>query len=307
MNNRIAVIGDVIVDEYIYCERIKDNPEHLQGSVYNTLKKEIIAGGASAVAILCKSLNANVDLFSISGTDYYGMKLSDILGSYGINSQIRHSSYITTVKRRYVVNGKLYNNRFDDEEKKESYRVIIERWLDQLHKYSYILISDYGKGIISDFLLKHLPSNKIILVDPAIGKSWGLYEKATIIKANRKEADIALQETKKFCLLKDIAITLSDLYDRTVIVTAGEIGLYYSYNNQTHTTREHQNGFIPSIVTNVRDICGAGDTIFAVIGTLLSQGYDLKDCCQEAVKYASQQIQSIGIKPLKVIHERTEV
>lgn len=296
--NRILIIGDSIVDRYVRLKYVKNNPES-KGNVYKIEAEKLIPGGAAAVAFLCKSLGMEVQLLSVTGADEYGKKLSNMMTDLKINSPVRSSKISTTVKTRYINNDEIYPDRFDEEQIIDVPEKIIDSWSNSIFYYSdIILISDYGKGVVTNYLLNHLPRNKLILVDPCVNRSWGDYNEASIIKANRHEADLALQEVKSTCLLRDIAITLADAYDLSTVITAGNDGIYYSSYDK------EQCGHIPAIKTNIKDICGAGDTVFSVLGTMLARGLNLENACKFAVEYATQQIQSIGIQPLIPIDKK---
>lgn len=305
MKKKILVIGDSFIDVYLHLQFRKQNPE-AEGSVYNIVKEEYFLGGAAAVAMMCKSLGAEVSLATIAGTDHHGTTMANMLLERKIDGVDQNSKYLTALKNRMIIEDNLYPDRFDFEHNKNISDEIAYRFLVKAKKADIILISDYGKGICTKYLLDNLP-NKLILVDPAINSSWGRYHRASIIKANEKEAIAALQETKTISHITDYARTLADIYDRTVVVTRGEIGIQYAYHNQTATSQEHQSGFIPSLPTVAKDICGAGDTVFAILGVYLSRGFALNECCRIAIQYAAQQIKSFGIQPLKEIQYATQI
>lgn len=304
MKPKILVIGDSFLDEYLYCTYRKSNPES-DGSVYSIERKEYFLGGAAAVAMMCRSLDADVTLATLlSGLWPTGKKIKDLLYEYNIKLALQQCShYNDSRKTRYISNNEIFPDRFDEENIQT-----LNNWamictiLDKAKDSDIILISDYGKGVITEHLLNNLPINKIILVDPAINRSWGDYRKATIIKANEKEAIAALNEAKTISHISDYARTLLDIYDRSVVVTRGEIGIQFAYHNQTTTTKQHTGGFVKAVqVEKKKDVCGAGDTVFAVLGVYLARGYSLQAACEFAVRYTAQQIQSFGIHPLHEI------
>lgn len=307
---RILIIGDSFIDEYLYCSYVKQNPE-ADGSVYKIDKRQYYLGGASAVARICSSLGCQVELATAIGNDNWQGVFRRLLDEHRISwyPEIGFPQpYKTIVKTRMVVEDQLYPDRFDNEkvvpvENTLLFDMIIKR----IQKSDITLIADYGKGMVGKYLLDKLPRDRTILVDPAIGRSWGDYHGCCTIKANEKEAIAALRETNTVSHITDYARTLADIYDRSVVVTRGKIGLQYANHNQTATTRDHSNGFIPAIETQAKDICGAGDTVFAVIGTFLAKGFNLKEACEYAVRYASQQIQSFGIRSLTPLEKEVEL
>ena len=307
---KILVIGDSILDVYQHLEYKKINPE-TGGSVYTLGEYQYFAGGAAAVAILCKSLGTEVRLASVIGSDCAGIDLKKLMFKHNIDGLVQSSSFKTTIKRRMILNDVIYPDRFDDNNEKALHdTLLIKEILGDINKFDIILISDYGKGIITERLLQLLPPKKyIIIVDPYIYRSWGEYQCATVIKANENEARQALLETRTVSHITDYARTLSDIYDRSVVITRGEVGIQWAQHNQTATTKQHSSGFVPAIQMQrdkVKDITGAGDVVLAVLGVYLAKGYTLKQACEVAVEYAAQEIQSIGIQPLKRIVEHAK-
>lgn len=301
----ILVIGDIFLDRYLHCKYRKQNPE-ADGSVYNIEREQFYPGGAAAVAMMCRSLGVKTTLCSVTGVSS-GILLN-LLDQTSVEKCIIEDYYFTSaVKTRYIVDNTLYPDRFDYESIRDISVTMADHYTRMMNGYDVILICDYGKGVITQYLLDNIPKSKLVLVDPAIGRSWGDYSCATIIKSNELEAIAALQETSTISHISDYARTLADIYDRSVVVTRGEIGIQYACHNQSATTRQHESGFITARLADKRDICGAGDTVFATLGVYLSRGSSLRESCEYAVQYAAQQVQCFGVRPLTFIQDNKHV
>jgi len=300
---RILVIGDIILDKYLMLEYYKNNPES-DGSVYKIVGERNHLGGAAAVALLANSLGGNVKLVGVLGEENAATRcIYRLIDANRIRSAIIERGERTTVKTRMILDDSVFPDRFDNEDCSPISNSIADKFLAEMDLYDFILISDYGKGVCSKYFLNNLPgrtSGKIIIVDPAHGADWSTYHKAALIKCNMKEAEAAFI-CHTIPHISEWARTLSDIYDRSVVVTCGDRGILYSQHNQTATTQFHTSGCIEALKCDIMDVCGAGDTVFAVLGVYLSRGYPLGYCCKLAVEYATQQIHSVGIRPLTLI------
>ena len=153
-----------------------------------------------------------------------------------------------------------------------------------------MLISDYGKGVCTSILLEMHgdragKAGVPVLVDPARGRIWSDYGKVTLINANRDEAmGVAAEETRPLAMARRLA----DKHRCSVVVTYGRHGMVAA-------EREGGIWYLPAEATEVRDVCGAGDTVMATLGTGMLEGNCLRRACHFALDAASQQIAHVGI------------
>jgi bifunctional ADP-heptose synthase (sugar kinase/adenylyltransferase) len=175
---KIVVVGDIILDQYIYGTKHKINPENLNGSVILQQKIEYKLGGAAAVASICKNLGSNVNLVGCVGNDSYGYMVKQKINGYIITVD-----KITTLKTRLVIDGKLYKHRLDSEDTSDIHIDLPNIECD------LIIVQDYGKGFITKEFMEFLHNqDRPIIVDPCLGKDWDIYGNVDLIKCNRKEA-----------------------------------------------------------------------------------------------------------------------
>jgi D-beta-D-heptose 7-phosphate kinase / D-beta-D-heptose 1-phosphate adenosyltransferase len=128
--------------------------------------------------------------------------------------------------------------------------------------------------------------NVPVLVDPARGRQWSDYGPVSLIKANWAEASEACGIAK--CSPRDLALTLSERHDCSVVITRGKRGLVCA-------ERKGDTWTLPAPCVTARDVCGAGDTILATIGVAIARGDSLHRACTQAVAAAAEQVTKIGV------------
>jgi len=308
-NLRILVIGDLMIDHYIYgnCNRI--SPE-APVPVVEVKNESYTLGGAGNVLENVKSLNCQADIISVIGDDDNAAIITSQLDAHGIDARglVKDDSRCTTIKSRVLVsNHQLI--RLD----KEVTEPIADNTADaivglvkaNIKKYDIVLLSDYNKGLLTAYLLKQLfaicrEAGVKTIVDPK-GLNFAIYQGADIIKPNKKEAVIATG-----IAIKD-KITLEDacrkLREQTgceaVVVTMSEEGMaFYSDSGLV---------VIPTNALGIIDVTGAGDTVLAALGVALAAGGTLYDACNFANHAAAVVVSKVGsaTATLKEISERS--
>jgi D-beta-D-heptose 7-phosphate kinase / D-beta-D-heptose 1-phosphate adenosyltransferase len=283
-NPKILVIGDLIIDHYLWgsCERISPEAPVQVISVEN--ESELL-GGAGNVVNNLKSLGAKVDIISVIGDCNVSNELEELLSHNDINTSflIFEKGRVTSKKSR-VISSQQQVVRFDRENiisiNNETERKILKLYEDIIKDYDCILISDYGKGLLTFHLTQSIinfarKSNKKVLVDPK-GKDYLKYKGAYLLTPNKKEAseatgiEILDHVTLKSAITKlkqdcDLKISLITLSDQGVAV----------YNKKLST--------FPTVAREVFDVTGAGDTMLASLGYAISCGVKIDD----AVKFAN--------------------
>jgi D-beta-D-heptose 7-phosphate kinase/D-beta-D-heptose 1-phosphate adenosyltransferase len=287
----ITVVGDLILDRYLIGDATKLNPE-MPGVVIRIDQEDDRLGGAAAVAMIAAGFGARVTLAGVVGNDEAGEKLRQLIDAYGIESHICTDDRPTTWKQRIVARGQLRPDRCDRESTAPIGREA-EQFLSIVSLGDVLLVSDYGKGVLSRGLLETVGCRAHaaaipILVDPARSRNWFDYGLVTLIKANLAEATEAWGSEK--CHPVALANSLSEKHACHVVMTLGERGLICA---ELGTDPGH----LPAVPVNARDVCGAGDTVMAALGVTLARGYSLPQACQCAAAAASQQVATLGITP----------
>lgn len=269
---RVGVVGDVILDKYIFGKVRRISPE-APVPVVEVTREKMTPGGAANVAANISALGAKVNLVSIVGDDTSGTILRDILSlTSNINTDliIVKSQHKTTEKTRIIAEHQQVA-RVDHEIKLEytpSLRAKIKENIKKAVENSDIIIlSDYGKGVLSkdiiDFAINCAKEKEIpIFVDPKI-EHFMFYKGVTSMTPNIQEAfggmrRLENREEKAIEMIgKEIVKKLSL---KTLIITRSEDGMSVFEN----TTREITITHIPTVAKEVFDVTGAGDTVVSV-------------------------------------------
>ncbi len=280
----ILVIGDLMVDHYLWGDCQKISPE-APVQVVDAQTEELLMGGAGNVINNLLSLGANVGVCGVIGDDEDGDFLQQRLGQKGVRKEgLKIQKGRKTTKKSRIIARHQQILRIDKEQRddisKESEELIILRTKIILDFYDAVLLSDYGKGVLTDFVAKEIiklarEKNKLILVDPK-GDNYAKYKGATLITPNKKEAQNATNiHIHDDNTLKEVGFKLKDdLALKYVIVTLSHEGM---------ALFDKEFLKIPTLSKDVFDVTGAGDTVLAAIAIALVEGKSI----YEAVKFAN--------------------
>ncbi len=286
----VLVVGDLILDEYIWGNVDRISPEAPVPVVWAN-KRTYVPGGAANVANNIRSLDAKVCLVGVAGADtnsevlFHELKKRNI-DTRGIFCQPQRH---TTLKSR-IIAGHQQVVRVDWEHTDPLPRQLNERIIKFLQKniadFDAVIIEDYGKGVINMHLLEELiglalKHNKIIAVDPK-EENFQFYKKVTSITPNRRELENAIRNLKIKDTTNRFKVNSDKLFsDKDIDSAARQILEYLKLESMLVTLGEHgmklfeKNGrmtHIPTVAQEVFDVSGAGDT---VIGT-----FSLGLCCR---------------------------
>lgn len=293
----ITVVGDLILDRYLIGDATKLNPE-MPGVVIRVDKEDDRLGGAAAVAMIAAGFGAKVTLAGVVGDDEPGNRLRELLDVHGIESHLWVDYRPTTWKQRIVTRGQLRPDRCDREVTTPvSDRA--ERFLAEVPLGDILLVSDYGKGVCTTGLLESVrkrahEADIPILVDPARSRDWSEYGQVSLVKANRAEAtEAAFCEHPRPLAL---ARKLSDAYGCDIIITLGRHGMVCA-------ERSGSIWHLPANPTEVRDVCGAGDTVFAALAVGLITQKSLRAACWAAMGAAGRQVAEVGIVAVTIVKQ----
>lgn len=277
----ILVIGDLILDEYIWGDVDRISPEAPVPVVW-AKKHTFVPGGAANVANNIRAFNADVCLVGVIGEDRNNATFLAELKKRKISSAgvFIEPSRHTTVKTR-IIGGHQQIVRLDWEHVEPLPEPLNQKILSFIKKniddFDAVIIEDYGKGVINRELLKELIAlthkrKKIITVDPK-EDHFQFYRGVTSITPNRKELENAIKNLK----IKDTsgALRLNSyrlFTDKDIDEAARQIIAYLNLESMLVTLGEHgmrlfeRNGkvtHIPTVAQEVFDVSGAGDTVIA--------------------------------------------
>jgi D-beta-D-heptose 7-phosphate kinase/D-beta-D-heptose 1-phosphate adenosyltransferase len=304
---RIAVVGDAILDEYVWGEVERISPE-APIPVLRVARRELRAGGAGSVVSNLARLGADVRFFSVRGADAAGEKLAGLLGAEGAatagmvveegrptTSKTRHLGYVQHADRalQQIL-------RTDDEVRRPIEEATIRRiaglFREGARDLDAILVSDYHKGLVSAELiglLRQAAPGVPILVDPALVDDYSPYRGSFLICPNRYEAgratgidcgDIAGCSRAAEKLARELDLG-------AVALTMDREGIFL-----------HQKGgrsrHFPTRARTVSDVTGAGDMVLSILGIMVAAGASLEQAVELSNVAAGIEVRRIGVTPL---------
>jgi rfaE bifunctional protein kinase chain/domain len=273
---KILVIGDLILDRYIWGKVNRISPE-APVPVVEVTDENFLLGGASNVAHNIAALGGHVTLVGVAGNDRGGEILRKMLTEKGIEwSGIFWISRPTTVKTRVIAHSQQMV-RFDREEKARVEGKVLKDIVDFIHseipKHDAVVISDYRKGVISSALVREVirktkPKGIFVAVDPKVGH-FHCYKNVSLITPNVSEASIAsgIEIRDEKSLLHAGKNLLRKIPCEAVLITRGEQGM--------SLFRKDRVVHIPTVAKNVYDVTGAGDTVIATFTLSHAAGADM--------------------------------
>ena len=279
---RVLVVGDLMLDEFIWGKVSRISPE-APVPVVNVTAESYYAGGAANVARNVREFGAATAVMGLAGTDPQGERLIALLESAGIETGAveRSPSFSTIVKTRIIARNQQVV-RVDRERKTqltaEQAAGAMRRFDSALAAADAVIAADYGKGFLTQPLADHIcrstrAQGKILTVDPHPHTSL-CWRNATAIKPNRAEAFSAAgvapsdgsEPPPRDVALLEAARRLASLWSpETLLVTLGEQGmLLFDGGAAPH--------HIPTRAHDVFDVSGAGDTALAAFTLGLASG-----------------------------------
>jgi len=297
---RLAVIGDLMLDSYVWglVERI--SPEAPVPIVTLTGESTNL-GGAANVAANVASLGAAVSVVGVVGADREGDHLRELVRKSGFSDDgvTSDPNRPTSVKTRVIAQNQ-HVVRIDRERttplSAEMEDALLKRIADILPTVNAVILEDYNKGVLTPRVIRTVISecrSKGILVgvDPKKENFWE-YKGATLFKPNLREIETGVGRR----LASDEELTEAGRDLRTkmdfeyLLVTRGEQGMALFTDEGVK--------LIPTKAHRVHDVSGAGDTVIATIMTTLVGGADINEAAAIANHAASIVIAEIGAAPV---------
>jgi len=269
------IIGDVMVDSYIWGKVERISPE-APVPIVAVNRRSSLLGGAANVALNIKSLGAVPVLCSVIGNDDHGNEFMNLLKAENINTNgiCQSMKRITTTKFRIIGNN-AQMLRVDEEMTSDldhqDYSCLlntIQKLLDN-NNIAAIIFQDYNKGVItpeliSEVVAKARQKNIPVSVDPK-KKNFDAYHDVTLFKPNLKELKEGLklefESGDKSSLVSAANILHQRQHIRMVMTTLSEAGVFISINDNTNQPETH---LIPAHRRSITDVSGAGDTVISV-------------------------------------------
>lgn len=294
---RILVIGDLMLDEFVWGRVSRISPEAPVPVVW-VQSESVMPGGAANVAGNFRSLGAHVTPIGVIGHDRWGEILLSTLASRSIDvGGILKIGRPTTVKTRVIAHHQQVV-RVDREQHEPLSADTIGRLIraveERITRSDAIVIEDYGKGVITRQLLEVIVPlarhhRKIITVDPK-EEHFDLYRRVTALTPNRMEAGAAVGrdlETNADVLSAGDEI-IKRLECEGLLITLGEDGMSLFEQGGRHTR-------IPTVAQEVFDVAGAGDTVIATFTVALASGATMEQAARIANYAAGIVVGKLGV------------
>ena len=279
---RILVLGDVMLDQFIWGSVARISPE-APVPVVDFQRESFMPGGAANVARNLTALNVQTEVFGAVGRDEAANELRRLLKAQHVSCRglLASDSRPTSLKTRIVAHQQQVV-RIDREARDGLGSRLTNRLIGllrrQIREAAAIIVGDYGKGVVTQPLLDELRTmchrhGVWLSLDPKPVHRLDL-NGLSLITPNRKEAFELAQledETRNANLLADKNLFLAadhlleDLRPAVLLITLGEQGMLLCQRGQKPF-------HIPTVAQEVFDVSGAGDTVIATFTAAIAAG-----------------------------------
>lgn len=314
--SRILVIGDVMLDEFLWGKVTRISPE-APVPVLDVQRRAAYPGGAANVARNLACLGAHAGIAGIIGQDEPGQHLKQLLKDEGIGTDCVHSTSLrpTTHKTRIcAITRQLHDHldiedqqqivRVDDESRApldpESKRWLFDRLREEIRKHDAVIIEDYAKGLIDQELVTLVigeakAHGKIVAIDPNPNNPFD-WSGGTVLKPNRREAFLTAglpYSQDEEAVLKAGTVLQKKHAIQHLLITLGEAGmLLLEQGGKPYHT--------PTRAQDVFDVSGAGDTAIAAFTLALAAGASGIEAAEIANHAAGVVVGKLGTATLNV-------
>jgi D-beta-D-heptose 7-phosphate kinase/D-beta-D-heptose 1-phosphate adenosyltransferase len=312
---RVLVVGDLMLDRYVWgdAERISQEAPVI---LLHADRREERLGGASSVATMLRALGARVTLAGVTGNDFDGGRIRQVLSDLGIDREgvINDPDRPSTVKERYI--GRAQHRhpqqmlRVDYEDRSPLSADMAGQLAVVLHslmrKADIVLVSDYDKGVCTPQVLASVIAEARalglrVLADPIRGSDYRKYHGSTALTPNRLEASLATG--RSLHTTAEIMAAAGQLQEQldleAAIITLDKDGMALKHRDgrqKVFATRPRQ----------VYDITGAGDMVLTVLGMALAAGADYDAAIALANVAGGLEVEKIGVATVtrdEILHD----
>ena len=300
----VLIIGDVMIDSYIWGKVERISPE-APVPVVRVTKKENRLGGAANVALNIQALGACPYICAVIGDDSDGENFLSLLKAQGLSEEglIKIKTRPTTVKTRIIAHNKQIA-RVDAETERNlssSNTLLVLNKIKQIiadHRIDAIIFEDYDKGLITEELIdKTVKLSKemgiITVVDPK-KRNFHAYKGVQLFKPNLKELKEGLKIEVYPLNIEQVEQAVNRLKKqlgaKTVMLTLSEHGVYVSSENGNKHILAHKR--------SIADVSGAGDTVIATAALCLAAGLNEFKTAEIANLAGGLVCEHVGVVPI---------
>lgn len=311
-NNKVLIVGDVMLDTYWWGNVDRISPE-APVPVVALKRKELRVGGAANVALNTASLGADTTVIAVIGSDESGDALKQLLEESHINTQylVTSDQRVTTNKTR-IMSRNQQMMRLDAEMTQDIDTDTENELLESVtayfkaHRPNVLILEDYNKGVLTERVITSLIAlcelhGVVTAVDPK-RKNFLSFKGVTIFKPNLKEVKEGLNlitEQADLPALKQIHEALQQqLGHKISLITLSEKGVFYQQNKDSR--------IIPTHIRNIADVSGAGDTVIAVTALVYAATGNMHlaaEMANIAGGLVCEEVGTAAIDKQKLLHE----
>ncbi len=308
----IMIIGDVMVDTYIWGKVDRISPE-APVPILTCTKRENRLGGAGNVALNVMALGATPLLCSMIGNDAKSQIFFNLLKKRNLSQDgiLTDDHRITTVKTR-IIGNRQHMLRVDSETDKPLSDKQNKRFLEHLKtllqqkEIHAIIFQDYDKGVITENLIDEITAlatrkNIPTLVDPK-RRNFSAFKHVTLFKPNFKELKEGLNMNINKTNLAEIRNAANKLHEKldaeNILITLSDMGIFISFNGEYR--------HIPAKIRDIADVSGAGDTVISIAGVCMA--YSLEPAKIAAIANLGGGIvcEKVGVVPVDKLQLQKE-
>lgn len=305
---RILLVGDLILDRYVYGDAERISPE-APVPVLRAVETREAVGGSANVAACLAALGCEVVCCGVVGRDRHGETLRSLLGALGVDTSgvLPLADRKTTTKTRLVGLAQHRHRqqlmRLDEEETGPLSGTASDELLGLacglVERVDVVCLEDYDKGVVTEALSQAVIAAARqrrcpVLVDPARLRDYARYRGASILTPNRDELSIAVG--RRFTTLEDVAAAASEVVTRygvgAVVATVDRDGAIVVDHDQTW---QH----LSTVPRSVYDNTGAGDAVLAMLAAATSAGADLVSAARLANIAGGLEVERFGCVPIR--------
>ena len=294
-NKTILVVGDIILDEYLFGNITRMSPEAPQTPVVLMKNEKLVLGGAANVANNIVSLGGKAILLGSIGGDEHGKISKELLKKAGIKDLSFISPERPTITKTRIFDGERQIARIDNEQDHPLSKKELALFRAALHrapvKIDMVIISDYAKGMVSgetmDVLRKKFSGDRIVADPKPVHKD--LMRGLLVITPNLKETSLmAGAALRRHEDIRNTALRLAEELQTSVLATMGREGMMLCDKNDMTVYR------VASPKVRAIDVTGAGDVATAACALALASGASLAEAAEFANRAASVSVTKIG-------------
>ena len=308
---RVLIIGDVMVDAYIWGSVERISPE-APVPIMQVKMRDYRLGGAANVALNIMSLGATPVLCAMAGNDEYGKRLQQLMQDKKMTMEgiVWNDSRPTTVKAR-VIAADQHVLRIDQESElvatADEERELLKKIEKLLPSCDVIVFEDYDKGVITPSLIaktvqwakaKDIPT----VVDPK-KRNFLHYNGVTLFKPNLKELREGLKMDVEVADFDSVKAAVKKLKDKLgaegVMLTLSEFGMFIDYKDEKLT--------VPAVKREIADVSGAGDTVVSIAALCIASGLGARQTVTLSNLGGGLVCQHVGVVPIDMEELRREV